>query len=168
MNSRRLMLPSGLRSHTINPTRGTEAVAASQWAVVHLLPFQWVYPAGATTAGLPSLTDSLGNDDATAKECHQEIHAAQQHTSYSISSSARPSKGTGILMPSALAAFRLMTNSNLVGDWTGSSPGLSPLRIRIDIRSRAPRLVDKVGAVGQQAASISVVSRSINCRHSMS
>src|SRR5262245_23294927 len=38
----------------------------------------------------------------------------------------------------------------------------------IDIRSRAPRLVDKVGAVGQQAASISVVSRSINCRHSMS
>src|SRR5262249_54813237 len=35
----------------------------------------------------------------------------------------------GTLMPSALAALRLMTNSNLVACTTGNSAGFSPLRI---------------------------------------
>src|SRR5215813_11770597 len=49
----------------------------------------------------------------------------------------------------------------------GQLARLFTLEDTIDIRSRAPMLIYKVGAVGQQAASISVVSRSINCRHSM-
>src|SRR5262245_58540746 len=48
---------------------------------------------------------------------------------YSINSSARRSSGNGMLMPSDLAAFRLMANSNLVGCWTGRSLGIAPLRI---------------------------------------
>jgi len=49
---------------------------------------------------------------------------------YSITSSARASIVGGIASPSAFAAFRLITSSNLVACCTGRSPGLSPLRIR--------------------------------------
>src|SRR6266436_4243231 len=49
---------------------------------------------------------------------------------HSITSSARASTVAGTSRPSALAVLRLMTNSNAVGSWTGSSEGLSPLRIR--------------------------------------
>jgi len=49
---------------------------------------------------------------------------------YSIASSASKSRLSEILMPSALAVFRLMTNSNLVGRTTGKSAGLVPLRMR--------------------------------------
>jgi len=35
----------------------------------------------------------------------------------------------GIVSPSALAVFRLITSSNVVGCWTGRSGGLAPLRI---------------------------------------
>ena len=49
---------------------------------------------------------------------------------YSITSSARPSSDGGTVRPSALAVFRLMINSNLVGACTGKSAGFSPLRIR--------------------------------------
>jgi hypothetical protein len=47
---------------------------------------------------------------------------------YSIISSARACIDGGTLMPSALAALRLMTNSNLVACKTGNSAGFSPLR----------------------------------------
>src|SRR5262245_53041206 len=50
---------------------------------------------------------------------------------YSMISSPRPSNGTGIVMPSALAPLRLMKRPNSVGVWTGSSPGLSPLWTRL-------------------------------------
>src|SRR5262249_22204321 len=49
---------------------------------------------------------------------------------HSITSSASKSRLSEILMPSALAVFRLMTNSNLVGRTTGKSAGLVPLRMR--------------------------------------
>src|SRR5258708_214111 len=49
---------------------------------------------------------------------------------HSITSSARASSLSGIVMPSALAVLRLMTRSNFVGCTTGRSPGLAPLRIR--------------------------------------
>src|SRR5262249_38581083 len=49
---------------------------------------------------------------------------------HSITSSALASSGGGTSRPSALAVLRLMMNSNFVGCWTGSSAGLSPLRIR--------------------------------------
>jgi hypothetical protein len=47
-------------------------------------------------------------------------------TPYSISSLARSRKASGIVRPSALAVVRLMTRSNLVGCWTGISPGFAP------------------------------------------
>jgi CheY-like chemotaxis protein len=49
---------------------------------------------------------------------------------HSITSSAIASTPGGMVSPSALAVFRLMTSSNLVGCKTGRSAGLSPLRIR--------------------------------------
>ena len=55
--------------------------------------------------------------------------AARQHL-YSITSSARASSVGGTSRPSAFAAFRLITNSNLVDCTTGRSTGLAPLRIR--------------------------------------
>ena len=48
---------------------------------------------------------------------------------YWITSSARASTDGGIVRPSALAVFRLITSSNFVGCSTGRSAGLAPLRI---------------------------------------
>src|SRR5262245_4762984 len=75
------------------------------------------------TAEDPQKADRIAAAPRTEKVCQIRTPAAQQHTGYSIISSARPSKGTGILMSSALAGSKMMTNSNLVGVWTGSSPG---------------------------------------------
>ena len=66
-------------------------------------------------------TDALGQ---------KETHAPQQKDAYSITSSAMASSTAGTSRPSALAVFRLMTNSNLVGRTTGKSLALSPLRMR--------------------------------------
>src|SRR5262249_2193303 len=49
---------------------------------------------------------------------------------HSMTSSASVSRLAGISMPSALAVFRLSTNSNLVGSMTGRSAGLSPFKMR--------------------------------------
>src|SRR5262249_34271864 len=49
---------------------------------------------------------------------------------YSITSSAFASSVRGTSRPSALAVLRLMTSSNLVGPWTGSSLGFAPCRMR--------------------------------------
>src|SRR5262249_42436848 len=49
---------------------------------------------------------------------------------HSITSSARPSNGSGTVMPSALAVLRFRNISTFVDCCTGSSPGLSPLRMR--------------------------------------
>src|SRR5262245_24804726 len=49
---------------------------------------------------------------------------------HSITSSARPSNVGGTSRPSALAVFRLITSSYLVGACTGRSAGFSPLKIR--------------------------------------
>ena len=48
---------------------------------------------------------------------------------HSITSSARNSRDCGIVRPSDLAVFKLMTNSNLVGCSTGSSAGFAPFKI---------------------------------------
>src|SRR5262245_8521347 len=50
--------------------------------------------------------------------------------SHSITSSARPSSGSGTVRPSALAVFILMVSWNFVTCWTGRSAGFSPLRMR--------------------------------------
>src|SRR5262249_52587062 len=57
-----------------------------------------------------------------AKSGHSAIH--------SITSSAATNKLGGMVNPSVLAVFKLITNSNLA-DWTtGRSPAFSPLRMR--------------------------------------
>jgi hypothetical protein len=66
--------------------------------------------------------------------CQQRTRALQQTTCslqhHSINSSARPDRGSGTAMPSALAVLRLRKSSTLVARWTGSSLGFSPFRIR--------------------------------------
>src|SRR5262245_7291929 len=49
---------------------------------------------------------------------------------HSITSSARASRLSGTLRPSAFAVLRLSTSSYLVGACTGRSAGFSPLRMR--------------------------------------
>jgi hypothetical protein len=49
---------------------------------------------------------------------------------HSINSSARESRVGGTVRSSSFAVFKFITNSNLVGTWTGNSPGLTPLRMR--------------------------------------
>src|SRR5262249_51917605 len=48
---------------------------------------------------------------------------------HSITSSARSRSPWGMFSPRALAVVRLMMRSNLVGCWTGMSPGFVPRRI---------------------------------------
>jgi hypothetical protein len=45
----------------------------------------------------------------------------------------------GTEMPSALAAFKLIVSSNLVGAWTGSSAGLLSFEDAVDVERRAPK-----------------------------
>jgi hypothetical protein len=49
---------------------------------------------------------------------------------HSITSSARPSSVAATARPSALAVFKLITSSNIVGCCTGRLAGCSPLSIR--------------------------------------
>jgi len=58
------------------------------------------------------------------------MHRIKQHLYSSITVSALVSSAGGTMRPSALAVFRLITNSYLTGAWTGSSLGISPLRTR--------------------------------------
>ena len=68
------------------------------------------------------------------REWPRRRRAAEQRDelapSHSITSSARPSSGSGTVRPNALAVLRLMISSTFVDCWTGRSPGFSPLRIR--------------------------------------
>src|SRR5262245_50525389 len=47
---------------------------------------------------------------------------------HSITASARASNVSGRVRPRTLAVVRLTTTSNLVGCWTGRSPGFAPRR----------------------------------------
>src|SRR5262249_53051453 len=67
--------------------------------------------------------------DRRAAEQRDEL-ATFQLRDHSITSSVRASSWTGGSRPSALAVFRLITSSNFVANWTGKSPGFSPLRMR--------------------------------------
>src|SRR5437660_9331077 len=62
-------------------------------------------------------------------ECHVLTHASQKED-HSKMSSARPDSGSGMVMPSARAVFKLMNISTLLACCTGRSAGLLPLRIR--------------------------------------
>ena len=58
-----------------------------------------------------------------------DLRSAANKFHHSITSSARTKSVGGIVNPSALAVFRLITSSNLLLCWTGRSAGLAPLRI---------------------------------------
>ena len=62
--------------------------------------------------------------------CHFGLMHRSKQPFYSITSSARPSSGSGTVTPSVLAALRLMNSSTFVTCWTGRSAGLSPLSMR--------------------------------------
>src|SRR2546427_7896587 len=79
----------------------------------------------ATQHSLPSGRYSLLGPDF-----HRLDRTSFSWRTHSNISSARPDRGSGTVMPSALAVFRLMYSSNLVACWTGRSAGFSPLRIR--------------------------------------
>ena len=53
----------------------------------------------------------------------------QQSQCYSITSSARASSVGGTLRPSVFAVLRLTIRVKTDGNWTGSSPGVSPRKI---------------------------------------
>jgi hypothetical protein len=55
------------------------------------------------------------------------MHRKDHHSKIS---SARPDRGSGTVMPSALAVLRFKNSSTLADCWTGRSAGFSPLRIR--------------------------------------
>src|SRR5262249_55416932 len=82
------------------------------------------------TAGAPQITDGIATASPLCKEesCCTNLRT-QRAASYSIASSARASCDIGTTRPSALAALRLMTSSNLVGSSTGRSAGLAPFKI---------------------------------------
>src|ERR1700730_2532867 len=63
-----------------------------------------------------------------AEQCDE--FASSYCCAHSITSSASCWRRKGTSRPIALAVLRLMTSSNLVGACTGSSAGLSPLRMR--------------------------------------
>ena len=99
--------------------------------------------AGCAVALLPGSTmsafvDALGakadirSNSAKMSKMTRSRHSPPSYDAlreiYSITSSARPSIGSGMVRPSALAVLRLMISSTFVDCTTGSSAGLSPLR----------------------------------------
>jgi hypothetical protein len=62
------------------------------------------------------LLNNLRNPGNAAMR-HNRTHATRQKWSYSITSSARPSRESGTVMPSAFAVFKLTTNWILVNRW---------------------------------------------------
>jgi len=83
-----------------------------------------------TTASPPE-ADMTGSPSDVAEVPHPDSCTAANSACYSITSSARASSVGGISMPSDLAVFRLIVNSNLVGCSMGRSAGFSPLRMRL-------------------------------------
>jgi hypothetical protein len=64
------------------------------------------------------------------KPAQEATYAVQQVAIYSITSSAVASSAGGMVRPSVLPVWALMTSSNLL-DWTtGRSVGLAPMRMR--------------------------------------
>src|SRR6516165_1255189 len=76
---------------------------------------------------VPSLLRGHRDRPRNRSAAEQRYELAAFH---SITSSARPRSGNGIVRPSVLAVLRLMISSTFVDCTTGRSSGFSPLRIR--------------------------------------
>jgi hypothetical protein len=70
---------------------------------------------------------------------------------HSITSSARASSGSGTVRPSALAALRLMTRSNLVGCSSADRQASLPKNL-VDEGNRPPESRVVVGSVAHESA----------------
>ena len=69
------------------------------------------------------------NSGSIAATLYLTSWANVRHQPHSITSSAATSRVAGTVRPSAFAALRLITSSNLVGCINGMSLGFAPLRI---------------------------------------
>ena len=87
----------------------------------------WWSPASRGSAGTPPHLDA--DPVVVLPARHSTIPCNSPMPPYWITSSAWKRRVGGIVRPSALAALRLMTNSNFIGCSTGRSPGLVPFRI---------------------------------------
>src|SRR5262245_28877510 len=101
-------------------TAGAFAVVSVQLRVEALMPFV------VACAGIPLLRRAAHTKRHGERSAEQRDELASLH---SITSSASDSRLWEILIPSAFAVLRLMTDSNLLGSVSGRSPGLAPLRI---------------------------------------
>src|SRR5215475_3381395 len=105
---------------TIHQIAARTSVVSSELRVEALMPFIVAHP-----------VVSLLRRCAYTKK--QRDPAAQQRDEvaplHSITSSARASRLSGTVSPSAFAVLRLITSSYLVGACTGRSAGFSPLRM---------------------------------------
>src|SRR5262249_60501601 len=92
-------------------------------------------PRGRGRGGAPPAGSAAGTNMAGAYRavCLASCRTAEQRDElappHSITSSARASSVGGTSRPSAFAVLRLITNSILVGNSTGRSPGLVPFKI---------------------------------------
>src|SRR5580693_1647492 len=80
-------------------------------------------------SGLPHFADSGRTSPEVREGPTTDSRSAANKFDHSITSSARAKSVGGIVNPSTLAVFRLMTSSNLLLCCTGRSAGLAPLRI---------------------------------------
>src|SRR5690349_2866135 len=85
-----------------------------------------------------TLPEARSTSAGNTKAKHEVI---QRNSPHRITSSARTRIDSGIVMPRALAVFRLTINSNFVGCSIGRSAGLAPFRILstypADLRNRS-------------------------------
>jgi hypothetical protein len=77
----------------------------------------------------PGRSSATGSIDNSPGGSYLPGDTRIQGALHSITSSARVRKDSGIVNPRAFAVARLTTRSNLVGCWTGKSPGFAPRRI---------------------------------------
>jgi hypothetical protein len=86
-----------------------------------------------TTAFPPKA--EVRRDLGTSQTCQNRTRAVQQSNCsveivYSITSSASSCKESRTVRPRAFAVAKLITISNLIGDWTGRSATFSPRKMR--------------------------------------
>jgi hypothetical protein len=84
----------------------------------------------ANMSALPPIATALMHRNELTQCARSDRMHRSKWKCYSMTSSARPSRLIGKVMPSALAVLRLMMSSTFVDCTTGRSPGFSPLRIR--------------------------------------
>ena len=118
-----------------SPTDGSLIVARSNATTLwHIDAVEWAPNAThsrrrAMSVSLPTPDVLLSRKKRRSGPISDQVQRSKI-AHYSITSSARPSNGSGTVMPSALAVLRLITSSYLVGACTGRSAGVSPLRMR--------------------------------------